>query len=42
MAGFLGVFASRTYEEVIKPDEMRFVDRSKALLMFTETVPMIG
>jgi uncharacterized protein (TIGR02118 family) len=42
MAGFLGVFASRTYEEVIKPDEMKFVDRSKALFMFTETVPMIG
>jgi uncharacterized protein (TIGR02118 family) len=42
MAGFLGVFASRTYEEVIKPDEMKFVDRSKALFMFTATVPMIG
>jgi uncharacterized protein (TIGR02118 family) len=40
--GFLGVFASRTYEEVIKPDEIKFVDRSKALFMFTETVPMIG
>jgi hypothetical protein len=40
--GFLGVFASRTYEEVIKPDEMKFVDRSKALFMFTETVPVIG
>jgi EthD domain len=28
MAGFLGVFGSSTYEEVIKPDEMKFVDRS--------------
>jgi uncharacterized protein (TIGR02118 family) len=42
MAGFLGVFASKTYEEVIKPDEMKFVDRRKALFMFTETFPMIG
>jgi uncharacterized protein (TIGR02118 family) len=42
LAGFLGVFASRTYEEVIKPDEMKFVDRSKALFMFTDTVPVIG
>ena len=42
MAGFLGVFASKTYEEIIKPDEMKFVDRSKALFMFTETAPMIG
>ena len=42
MAGFLGVFASKTYEEVIKPDEEKFVDRSRAQFMFTETVPMIG
>jgi uncharacterized protein (TIGR02118 family) len=42
MAGFLAVFASKTYEEVIKPDEMKFVDRRKALFMFSEIVPMIG
>jgi uncharacterized protein (TIGR02118 family) len=42
MAGFLGVFASKTYEEIIKPDEMKFLDRRKALFMFTETFPMIG
>ena len=42
MAGFLGVFASSTYEEIIKPDEMKFVDRSKVRFMFTEAVPMIG
>jgi hypothetical protein len=42
MFGFQGVFASRTYEEVIKPDKMKFVDRNKALFMFTERVPMIG
>jgi uncharacterized protein (TIGR02118 family) len=42
MAGFLGVFASRTYAEVIKPDEEKFVDRSKVSFMFTDTFPMIG
>jgi hypothetical protein len=38
----IGGFRPRRTREVVKPDGMKFVYRSKALFMFTETVPMIG
>ncbi len=42
LAGFHGVFSSKNYEDIIRPDEQKFTDPKRVEFLFSEETTITG